>query len=138
VLLLLGAGVGLGVLVSRTSGANFDEAPTETRGVWTTRDARYAGRALEVTAVTVHLRLGDAGASVYGRLLVARESFEDDERVLRLEYETQDGPDQLQLVLHGDGSMHFSNQPDVVWTRVVDGAQAPPRAPGAMSSRVTR
>lgn len=115
--LLVLAGVAAGVqwLLTRETGVTWTEAPPETQGVWTTNNPRYAGRAIEVGPNSVTLRLGDAGA-VPGRLVLAREVYDDDERILRLEYQTENGPDQLDMVVEANGSMYLHNQPEMHWT----------------------
>lgn len=126
---VLALAVGLLALVrwasSREPGITYSEAPLETRGVWTTSDPRYAGRALDVTALTVTLLLGDDGA-VPGQLTIARELVDNNQRVLRLEYEGPAGPDALDMVLNPDGTMYLLNQPDIVWAV---GEGRPPVAP---------
>ena len=107
-------------------GVTFTEAPEETRGLWTTSNPRYAGRAFEVTATNVVLHIGDAEA-IDGRLVIARELIDNDERILRLEYETAAGPDALEIVPRPGGTMFLRNQPDIVWTvREGTGYRPPP------------
>ena len=97
-------------------GVTWEEAPPEIHGVWTTTNARYAGRAIEVGAGSVTLRRGDGGASVAGRIDIVRERFDNEQRVLRVEYQTEVGPDALDMVLIGELSMHLATQPDLMWT----------------------
>jgi hypothetical protein len=109
------AGLGVRWLVTRQAGVTWEEAPPETRGVWTTSNARYAGRSIEVGPQSVTLQLGTAGA-LPGRLDIAREVFDDDRRILRLEYTTEQGPDALEMLVAGDGTMTLRNQPEIVWS----------------------
>lgn len=112
-LLLVTVGVRWWVL--REPGSAFDEAPPEVQGLWTTPNARYAGRGIEVSANTVILRRGEAEPLV-GRLSAARAFTADGSRVIRLEYETVEGPNSLEMVTRGDGTMHLRNQPGVEWS----------------------
>jgi len=124
--LVLGLAVFVRWASSREFGVTWDEAPEETRGIWTSTDPRYTSRAIEVTASSVVLRVGDESQVVYGSLDIARERFDNDERVLRLEYTTDAGPDALDIVLSDGGSMHLANQPDVIWTLARDATYSPP------------
>lgn len=126
--LLLAVGVGVtGWVMTREVGVTFDESPPETQGVWTTTNPRYAGRAIEVTPSTVTLRLNGAAEDLVGQLSIAREIIDDDERILRLEYVTQAGPDQLDMVVADGGRMYLRNQPNIVWTS--QGGVVPPPPP---------
>jgi hypothetical protein len=131
ILLVVAGGLVTRWTLDREIGTTWTEAPPETRGVWISADERYAGRAIEVTPLTVTLRLGDSdAAAVAGRLRIARERLDGVQRVLRLEYVTSDGPDAIDMVIGpGGASMYLRNQPEVEWTRAAATAPAPPAAP---------
>ncbi len=112
-LLLVTVGVRWWVL--REPGAALEEAPADVRGQWTTSDARYAGRGIEVSATTVVLQRGDAEPLV-GRLTSARAFEAEGDRVVRLEYQTREGPNSLEMVTRPDGTMHLRNQPGIAWS----------------------
>lgn len=116
---LLGLAVivaGARFVMTMETGQTWTEAPPETHGVWTTDDPRYKGRAIEVGPTSVTLRVDEAGTPLPGELIIARELFEDDQRILRLEYETQGGADALDMVVSQAGSMFLFNQPDLIWS----------------------
>jgi hypothetical protein len=101
--------------MTRPAGVTWEEAPLETRGVWSTNNARYVGRSIEVGPQSVTLQLGAAGGALPGRLDIARELFDDGRRILRLEYTTEQGADALEMLVAGDGTMTLRNQPEIVW-----------------------
>jgi len=116
VVVLLGVSWLVQWAMGRETGVTWDEAPAETLGVWTSEDPRYEGRALEIGPTSVTLRVGDVGTAVGGVLDVVRELFDQGERFLSLEYRTADGPDAIEMVMDGVGTMHMRTQPEITWT----------------------
>ena len=116
---LLGAllllAVGVRWWSAREPGTTLDQAPAQVQGYWTASDARYAGRGIEVSPTTVVLHRGEADPLV-GRLSAAREFTDDGDRVVRLEYETSEGPSSMEMVTRADGTMNLRNQPSIVWS----------------------
>lgn len=104
------------------TGTTWTQAPPEVQGAWTTTEARYAGRELHITGTHVMLTLGEAGA-ISGLVSIARELEDNGKRVIRIEYDTEQGPDAIELALVPGGLVHFRNQPDIRWSR---GGAAPP------------
>lgn len=119
--LVILATLGVRLALDREPGVTYSDAPLETHGHWITGEARYAGRAIEVSARDVTLHRGEAGP-LSGRLTVARELQVRNQRVIRLEYVTSEGPDAIDIVPQGEGVMHLRNQPGVVWTTSTAGA----------------
>lgn len=94
----------------------WSEAPAEVRGVWTTDDSRYDGRSIRVGAQTVEFGLGLDG-DVVGRLDRARELNQEGLRIIRLEFRTDEGADELDIVPAESGVMYLRTQPGIRWTR---------------------
>lgn len=122
-LLLVAVGVRWWAL--REPGTTLDQAPAQVQGYWTASDARYAGRGIEVSPTTVVLHRGEA-APLVGRLSAARTFTEDGNTVIRLDYETDEGPSSMEMVTRSDGTMNLRNQPGIVWSSDGTTPAAPP------------
>lgn len=98
-------------------GVQLHDAPAEVLGRWTTRDARFEGRALVVTPDSVTLFVGAGQPPRPGRILSIRTWEEGLVRVLRIEYDAGDGPETMDLLLTGHDAMRLRHPREVLWTR---------------------
>lgn len=108
------------VLVGREPappGVEVTVPPAEAMGRWTTRSPDYAGRALVVQEYMVVLELGERVPDDEGFIDAVRTWEEEGNTVVRLEYTTVDGPQELEMILEGPDRMRLRNPPEVVWTR---------------------
>lgn len=120
---LLGAGALIVLLFVLTRGPTppgeeVRVVPMEARGRWTTGDARYAGRSLDVDSARIVLELGSGVPPDEGYIASTRIWREGSNTVVRLEYTTVDGPQVLEMLLEAPDRMRLRNPPEVVWTRI--------------------
>ena len=97
-------------------GTGLTEPPPETLGRWTTRDPRYAQRALVVGTDSVMLEVGPGEVPRRGRILSVRRWEERSQVVFRIEYDAGEGAETLEMVWQGPDTMRLRNPPEILWT----------------------
>ena len=89
--------------------------PDDFKGNWVTRDSRYSGRHLGLSAERIVIGVGDGRNESHAVEAVYRE-HESGKRLYRIMYRTRYGEDSLLLYRKGDGIV-LASRPDVVWVR---------------------
>lgn len=98
-------------------GEVLTEPPPEVVGTWTTGDARFAGRAFTVSESEVIFGTGGDGPPTRGPITRVSSWAERGTTVVRIEYETPDGEQSVEIFLAGPDRLRLRNPPEVVWTR---------------------
>jgi hypothetical protein len=98
-------------------GTSLTEPPPEALGRWTTKDPRYAQRALVVSTDSVTLDVGPGQAPRRGIIRSVRRWKEGIQVVLRIEYDAGDGVEALEMLWQGPDSMRLRHPPEILWTR---------------------
>jgi len=93
------------------------EPPPPALGRWTTSDERYADRAFVVEPSTVTLELGPGVPDDAGPISAVYVWEEGANTVVRLEYTTVDGEQEVEMILEPPDHMRLRNPPEVLWTR---------------------
>ncbi len=96
-------------------GDGLDTPPPELVGTWTSSDAPYADRSIEIGAFTVTLGLGGELTEAYP-ILSTRLWAEQGATVYLITYESVDGEMELEVHLADDGSLTLRNPPQIRWT----------------------
>ncbi len=98
----------------------LEEVPTELIGRWTTTDARYAGRAFEITPEVFFLGQGDDLFVSYSILRIRIIVSKDRDPVHSVEYRDEAGDETSFNFYVSDeegGTIRFTNQREMVWRR---------------------
>ncbi len=115
----------LGALSVPACGGSRDSVPAEIIGKWTTTEARYADRYVEITSTQITFGTGGTGRT---RNAVKGVRQTPDSRGTRfsIEYEGAVGEiESFAFILDGD-SLRLANQPGFAWSR--GGSDARPTA----------
>ncbi len=97
----------------------LEEVPTDLVGRWTTTEARYADRAFEITLETFYLGQGGDLFVSYAILRTRIIQRKNQPSVHSIEYRDQAGDETSFdfIVSEKDGTIYFTNQPQMVWRR---------------------
>jgi hypothetical protein len=95
----------------------LETPPPVVLGSWTSSDARYVGREIRISAQEVVIGRGDEGPPSRGTLTSIWSWEESGSQVILLQYLTEDGEEELEIVLDSRSRMHLRNPADVIWTR---------------------
>ncbi len=98
-------------------GTPSEDLPAEVLGRWTTTEARYADRFLEIGRATVRFGTGGAESETYPISHVAIET-DARGRLIRITYLVEE--DEMQLSFHydaGDSTIRLQNQSSFRWSK---------------------
>ncbi len=105
------------VSVQRAGRIELARTPASVLGTWTTRDSRYAGRAIRVGSNRIVIDRGQEEQAEVGTITGEWTRREHGEQVVHIDYRTDDGDRYVELTVDEPGRMRLRHPADVIWTR---------------------
>lgn len=109
------------VIVDQSRGiagaANPVRVPDAVVGTWIAKDARYAGRSIQIDPALVVIQRGEGQQATVGVVKGVRGWREGAQDVIRLEYEADGGDFSIDLMPQDRGGLRLRHPNEVLWVR---------------------